>query len=72
MTLDISAARCLGKTEAGKPSGCYKADRCLRHVALRYDPPGAAMLVNDRMCGAEQGIHAFFIHVDTFEQTNER
>jgi len=64
MTLDTAPARCLGKSDAGQPNGCHKADRCLRHLALRSDPPGAAMLVNDRMCGPEQGVHAFFIHID--------
>lgn len=64
MTLDPLYSRCLAKSDGGKPNGCHKADRCRRHIATRYDPPGAAMLVNDRMCGDEQGIHAFFIDVD--------
>lgn len=60
-TLDTATARCLGKTTQGKPNGCHKAYNCARHVALRTDPPGDAMLVHERMCGDEAGVHAFFI-----------
>lgn len=63
-TLDTATARCLGKTPEGKPNGCQKSYNCLRHIALRSDSPSTAMLVSDRMCGDEAGVHAFFINSD--------
>ncbi|MEN6630021.1 MAG: hypothetical protein ABFC42_10275 [Sulfuricella sp.] len=64
MTLDTAPARCLAKTPHGKPNGCHKADYCARHVAIRTDHPQAYVWSNDRMCGPEEGVHAFFIHAD--------
>lgn len=64
IALRAEQTRCLAKTADGKPNGCFKADRCARHVAIHTDAFDGSTHCVARMCGDELGVHAFFIHVD--------